>query len=301
MVHTSVTFVTVVFALEFGPNPFGTHVSVQSFTMLFQTPKGLKQTKVVKQTSFLKTMESKGTFSRIFKGISAVALLCLFMYWGYVAICKYIEQPISTQISYRFGDEDDGLIEFPAVTFCPLKHMSLANKLNCPMDSNDYMGTGRYGFSDLLFICYMVKKDFHFTDIYQHMNIKREDYVRLYPMKSFLLDTENLNVSLGWKTVFSMYFGTCFIFDPKQVPGYEKQNVSHIAGNPKMQFELLNKNVNYKVILHSGYDFWDGKDLYPTFETSGNESLVGNLKKKIIKRVKSTKHFCQDKAMQTCS
>ena len=82
---------------------------------------------------------------------------------------------------------------------------------------------------------------------------------------------------------------------------YEQQNISNIQGNPKMQFNLLDKNYNYKIILNSGYDHLDGRDLYPNFEASVNASLVGNMKKKTIVRVKSTKHFCQEKAMQTCA
>ena len=71
--------------------------------------------------------------------------------------------------------------------------------------------------------------------------------------------------------------------------------------HPKMRFKLLDKNYNYKIILNSGYDHLDGRDLYPNFEASVNASLVGNMKKKTIVRVKSTKHFCQEKAMQTCA
>ena len=238
-------------------------------------------------------MKVNGHFSKTFRFLLAFSLLILFLYWSHKAIRKYMDEPISTQISYRFGDEDDGLIEFPAVSICPLRHKSLAEKFNCSMINED-------DFSELWFYCFASKNDFQLEDLWNHLdNIKREDYVEMYPMEKFGMNLD-VNVTLGWKTVFSLYFGTCFIFDPKQVPGYEKLNISHIGGNPKMQFELLNKNYTYKVILHSGYDFWDGQDLYPNFNTLANVSLVGNLRKKTIKRVKSTKHFCQDKAMQTC-
>ena len=247
--------------------------------------------------SYVLTMECKGLFSRIFKGFSAFALLCLFLYWSYYAIDKFLDEPISTQISYRFGDDDKGLIEFPAVSICPLRAKVLAEKfLNCPQDSFD-------SFDDMLFRCFAKNSDFTIDEMVKHLDIQREDYVDMQPFKTYAdkLNGNAIDTSLGWRTVYSVHFGTCFIFDSKQVPGYEKQNISNIQGNPKMKFKLLDKNYNYKIILNSGYDHLDGRDLYPNFEASVNASLVGNMKKKTIVRVKSTKHFCQEKAMQTCA
>ena len=49
-----------------------------------------------------------------------VALLLVFTWWGTKAFLRYWSQPLTTDISYSFGDNENG-IQFPQVTFCPYK------------------------------------------------------------------------------------------------------------------------------------------------------------------------------------
>ncbi len=53
--------------------------------------------------------------------IGSVAVLAYtFAFWSWVAIKKYRSKPVSTAVSFRYGDDFQGNIEFPVVSFCHL-------------------------------------------------------------------------------------------------------------------------------------------------------------------------------------
>lgn len=58
----------------------------------------------LKPTVFLKCLYFAGLFA-------------IFTWWATIAITKFVNQPISTQISYKSGD-DGKTIQFPHLTFC---------------------------------------------------------------------------------------------------------------------------------------------------------------------------------------
>ena len=43
--------------------------------------------------------------------------MSVFTWWVSKAVVKYWSQPLSTEISYSFGDNENG-IQFPLITFC---------------------------------------------------------------------------------------------------------------------------------------------------------------------------------------
>lgn len=57
-------------------------------------------------------------FISLIKAISVLALTTIFMYWSILAIKKYISVPISSTVTYKFGDDGYGNIVFPAITIC---------------------------------------------------------------------------------------------------------------------------------------------------------------------------------------
>ena len=58
------------------------------------------------------------SFIRILRLLGTVGFCAVFMYWSINAISKYIDGPISSTVSYRFGDDGYGNIDFPAITIC---------------------------------------------------------------------------------------------------------------------------------------------------------------------------------------
>ena len=57
-------------------------------------------------------------FIRILRLFGTLAFCTVFMYWSTNAISKYIDRPISSTVSYQFGDDGHGNIDFPAITIC---------------------------------------------------------------------------------------------------------------------------------------------------------------------------------------
>ena len=57
--------------------------------------------------------------SKIFRlrNLIAVSLISIFIWWASHAVIRYWSQPLTTDISYNFGDHDNK-IQFPLITFC---------------------------------------------------------------------------------------------------------------------------------------------------------------------------------------
>ena len=49
---------------------------------------------------------------------SACILLALFSYWSISAFLKYLDEPIATQTEFRFGDDNQGNLLMPVISFC---------------------------------------------------------------------------------------------------------------------------------------------------------------------------------------
>ena len=53
-----------------------------------------------------------------FKLISLLGCIIVFLYWSITATTKYISGPITSTVTYKFGDDGQGNIKFPAITIC---------------------------------------------------------------------------------------------------------------------------------------------------------------------------------------
>ena len=63
-----------------------------------------------------------------------LSLTCVFIWWGGKSVMRYNEQVLSTDIAYNFGDNKNGGIQFPLISFCPndfATHASMVKKDQC--------------------------------------------------------------------------------------------------------------------------------------------------------------------------
>ena len=51
------------------------------------------------------------------RNVILFCLISLFLWWGSNSVVKYWSQPLSTDISFEYGDSDLG-IQFPLITLC---------------------------------------------------------------------------------------------------------------------------------------------------------------------------------------
>ena len=64
-------------------------------------------------------MGFKGRMKKIcrVKYVIIFCLILLFIWWGRNAVLRYWSQPLSTDISYKYGEFEQG-IQFPLITLC---------------------------------------------------------------------------------------------------------------------------------------------------------------------------------------
>ena len=58
------------------------------------------------------------SFISIIKSTGLVAFATIFIYWSIAAILKFASVPITSTVSYRFGDDGNGNIQFPTISIC---------------------------------------------------------------------------------------------------------------------------------------------------------------------------------------
>ena len=70
--------------------------------------------------------ERKGSvlkcISQSIKIFSAFILISLCCYWSVNAWLKYSDEPIVTHTEFRFGDDNEGNLSMPVISFCKLNH-----------------------------------------------------------------------------------------------------------------------------------------------------------------------------------
>ena len=79
---------------------------------------------------------NKKCIANFIRFIALVVLLSLFFYWTISAWNKYLDEPIATQIQFRYGDDDFGNISMPVISFCQLPPLKYCNKTGFPTYKN---------------------------------------------------------------------------------------------------------------------------------------------------------------------
>ena len=82
-------------------------------------------------------MDGLKTFQRMMKlNLMAIkisiwfGLLSISAWWGSRSVIRYWNQPLTTNMVYSFGDNENG-IQFPLMTFCDDEYVSKKIKIEC--------------------------------------------------------------------------------------------------------------------------------------------------------------------------
>ena len=78
----------------------------------------------------MKTHKVLDNFIMAFKILSLMTLTSIFLYWSATAIFKFKSSPTSSTVAYRFGDDGQGNIDFPAISICMDSYYWIAESLN---------------------------------------------------------------------------------------------------------------------------------------------------------------------------
>ena len=80
---------------------------VKRLTVARQSSLAMKSSKQILTCGF-KFLKFTGTF----------VLLFIFTFWGFEAVQKFMSKPISSNVAFKFGDDNKGNFTLPAVTIC---------------------------------------------------------------------------------------------------------------------------------------------------------------------------------------
>ena len=137
------------------------------------------------------------------KFVILLFLISILLWWVGKAVLRYWNEPLSTEISYSFGDNDNG-IQFPLITLCQ-HHFYLHNSIlrNCKNQTRDFMPSLQY--------CLKNNLSFKIDDFMESLTIKRENVIfktELWTGSEYV----KLN-DLIWSKVFYNAYGLCFTAD----------------------------------------------------------------------------------------
>lgn len=232
--------------------------------------------------------------------IITIGLLIVFSYWTSGALNKYLDQPISTQIKFRVGEDNFGHLSHPAFTVCDANISTIISKLGCGQNESNLWTP----FHKILLDCMSLKNQkLTLQEMLSKVEYSRGDLISVTIEPNVLIGLQALQLQdQFWKPFIHKLYGPCYTFDASRVPEYKSINVSNSAGlylslSPKA---LLSSTL--KIMLHDSYDLPDAETLYPVLypETSGHHIYV-DISKKVIQLVSTKKEPCNQYPPRTCS
>ena len=212
------------------------------------------------------------------KNIAILCLIALFIWWGSNAILTYWRQPLTTDISYSFGDNSIG-IQFPLITFCDTTFF-VKNTLmkDC--------GDGSWNFISEIQSCLKSGKNLNF--IVKNLHTEISD---IFEVVYIWTGSEYLNLSYGDVQVWSEVFldGPCYTFDLSQMDRFKYVPYEEIS-RPGIEFVMAEKNPwkMATIYLHTRNDLPDADRLndisYLSFSNTTQVAHEISVQKKRSKR-----------------
>ena len=202
-------------------------------------------------------MEFKEKIKKIcrVKYVIISCLILLFLWWGSNAVLKYWREPVSTDISYKFGENEQG-IQFPLITLCNF-NIFLDNKMLKECDD------GSWNFMSTLVSCLKSNKTLKGAEDLQNFHPKIENVVEIVRLWNGLkyVNQYRFNETV-WTKVFHYKYGPCYTFDLSKVDKYKYIQLK--AGlKPGIEFVMAENNLwaNALLMLHTRFDLPDAFEL----------------------------------------
>ena len=238
-------------------------------------------------------MGCKGRMKKICR-VKYVIIFCLilvFIWWGHKAVLRYWSQPLSTDISFKYGEFEQG-IQFPLITLCDTNIF-----INNPMikDCHD----GSWKFIPTLLTCMKRNKTFHMQNF--HPEIRNI-------VETVELWTGSAYVNLDHGTVSTKVFhhkGPCYTFDVSKIEKF-KYVLLKSGERPAIEFTMAENNPwkDIGLMLHTRFDLPDAFELngflFLSFLDETHKTHKVEFRKKIMKKETTRKTPCVKNEYDTC-
>ena len=229
------------------------------------------------------------------KYVIIFCLILLFIWWGSNAVLRYWSQPLVTDISYKYGETEQG-IQFPLISLCN-------NQLNI-FNSNPTINecrNGSWNFMTTLVSCMKRNKTSHMQNFHQEIrNIV--EMVRLWTGSDYV------NLDHFYSTVWTKVFhhkGPCYTFDISKVDKF-KYVLLNSAERPAIEFIMAENNPwkDAGLMLHTRFDLPDAFELngylFLIFLDKKDTVYKVEFRKKISKKESTRKVPCVKHEYSTC-
>ena len=251
-------------------------------------------------------MSSEITFKQKLKEMLRIryliifCLVLLFIWWGSRAILKYWSQPLTTDTSYVFGDNENG-IQFPLFTICR-RDFFAQNQLmkECQHGAWDFIGS--------LVSCMKEDRNFqinYFMDILQLDVRKVVAMVGIWTGSEYIFLQDDID-DQAWFVIFHYAFGPCYTFDLSKIEKFKYVSYQERM-RPGLGFVMAENNSWLKVfvMVHARNDSPDALQLNGLLSvnlspTTKPEIHKIDLKKKINKRESTRKTPCVQYEYNSC-
>ena len=232
------------------------------------------------------------------KNLVIFCLVSLLIWWGGTAVFKYWSQPLTTDTSFNFGDNEHG-IQFPSITIYDedfyTKH---------PLMKDCYNDT--WGLISSFVSCIKKDKNFLMESFLDNLEL---DIRKIVTMVILWTGKENIILEdldgQAWSRTFHYSFGLSHTFDLSKIAKF--QHVSYQEKmRPTLNFIMAKNNPwqTISVMLHTKADLPDAFVLNGgqmiTFSNTTNQRHDFNLKKKINMRESTRKFPCVQYEYNTC-
>ena len=244
-------------------------------------------------------MEFKERIKKIcrVKYVIIFCLILLFLWWGINAVLRYWSQPMSTDISYKYGETKQG-IQFPLITLCNLDRFDNKVLKEC----ND----GSWNFISILVSCMKSNKTLKVADHMQSFHPEVRNIVKMVKLwtGSTYVNLHHFNETV-WSKVFHQSFGPCYTFDLSKIDKFKYVLLTGVQ-KPGIEFVMAENNpwTNAVLMLHTRFDLPDafemnGVTILPFLDEIQIAHKVA-LRKKVTKKPSTRKAPCVKHEFGTC-
>ena len=232
------------------------------------------------------------------KYVIIFSLILLFIWWGSNALLRYWSQPLSTDISYKYGETKQG-IQFPLITLCNFNIFSDDSLIKECYD-------GSWSFISTLVYCMKINKTLNVTD---HVKKFHPEIKSIVEMVQFWTGSKYVNLHnfywTFWTKVFDNGWGPCYTFDLSKVDKF-KYVLPKAGRRPGIEFIMAENNLwkNALLMLHTRFDLPDASLLNGmvslSFLNETQNTHMVEFQKKINKKESTRKSPCVKQEYSTC-
>jgi hypothetical protein len=253
-----------------------------------------------------KTSKMAHLTKQLVKSFCVLILAVIYFYLTAKSIGKYLSDPVSSKILYKFGEDDQGNGRFPKISFCKPSYDETQLKWKNQRDCNRKK-TSSIHFLDFMNNC-LTSEDENATveELLTEITYEPEDI--FFSIQSYFI--AQLMQKDNWKNfkdlIFYDYYdmrnGHCLTLDVTKLTNDGQVRLSTSVGNFVIKLNLIvdYDDKGFDVYLHDNKDIYHLREFFPKITWLGTGLLKLDVHQKIIKSLPNEETPCVQQPFWTC-